>query len=389
MIIDKETNFVYFSSLIKSVEKYTPFWVRLKRILVEKGIHYGFIEHTRDIWCRDYMPIQTGIRQFVQFDYFPDYYLSPKYISQLTIPSEVSLDYTFELSKTDLIIDGGNIVKSDNSAILTDKIWKDNARLKKTTVLSLLKKALGIERIYVIPQLPYDMTGHADGMVRFIDDKNLIVADYSKESKTWRTKMDRALEKTGLNIHLFPSETINWKNEHGDYTAEGVYINFLRIGNIILLPQFHLEKDAEACKRTQELFLDCEIIPILSNEIAIDGGVLNCVTWNIRMETTSKFHCFPLKRPDRVEQEAYVYGILDFYLSTFDYRLIAKCFETVWNFSTGDIIGDGELKERTYRLLEKSQERNFIPQHYVDKTIDLILEYLESIGQYGFQISEN
>lgn len=230
MIIDKETNFVYFSSLIKSVEKYTPFWVRLKRILVEKGIHYGFIEHTRDIWCRDYMPIQTGIRQFVQFDYFPDYYLSPKYISQLTIPSEVSLDYTFELSKTDLIIDGGYIVKSDNSAILTDKIWKDNARLKKTTVLSLLKKALGIERIYVIPQLPYDMTGHADGMVRFIDDKNLIVADYSKESKTWRTKMDRALEKTGLNIHLFPSETIIRKNEHGDYTAEGVYINFLRIG---------------------------------------------------------------------------------------------------------------------------------------------------------------
>ena len=37
MIIDKETNFVYFSSLIKSVEKYTPFWARLKRVLVEKA----------------------------------------------------------------------------------------------------------------------------------------------------------------------------------------------------------------------------------------------------------------------------------------------------------------------------------------------------------------
>lgn len=389
MITDKETNVVYFSSLIKSAGKYASFWARLKRILVEKGIQYGFIEHTRDIWCRDYMPIQTGISAFVQFDYFPDYYLSPKYISRLTIPSEVSLDYAIQPSKVDLVIDGGNIVKSDTSVILTDKIWKDNARLKKTTVLSLLQKKLGIERVYLIPQLPYDMTGHADGMVRFIDDKNLIVADYSRESETWRAKMDRALEKTGLNIHPFPSETINRKNAEGDYTAEGVYINFARIGSNILLPLFNSEKDAEALERTQELFPDCEIIPILSNEIAIDGGVLNCVTWNIRMETTSKFHCFPLKRPDRAEQEAYVYGRLDFYLSTFDYRLIAKCFETVWNFSTGDIIGDGELKERTHRLLEKSQERNFIPQHYVDKTIDLILEYLESIGQYGFQISEN
>ena len=42
-----------------------------------------------------------------------------------------------------------------------------------------------------------------------------------------------------------------------------------------------------------------------------------------------------------------------------------------------------------YRFLEQVIERNPIPQNIVDKTIDLILEYMESIGQYGFDINEN
>ncbi len=97
--------------------------------------------------------------------------------------------------------------------------------------------------------------------------------------------MDKALEKTGLNIIPYPSEFVDEKNEEGDYVAKGVYINFAQIGNVILLPQFGLKTDDIALEKTKELFSECKIIPINSNEIAVDGGVLNCVTWNIKIKS--------------------------------------------------------------------------------------------------------
>ncbi|MFH2143301.1 MAG: agmatine deiminase family protein [Bacteroidota bacterium] len=389
MIIDRETNFVYFSSLIKENVKYLPFWKRLEPVLNENRISYGFIENTRNIWCRDYMPIQKNINEFIQFEYFPDYYLYPKYIAKLTIPSETRIIDKISLKKPKIIVDGGNIIKSKTIAILTDKVLLENSNLDPETVISTFKKELNVENVFLIPKAPYEMTGHADGMVRFINETDLLVADYSNESKSWQQKMDKALEKTGLKIIPYPSEFVKEKNEDGDYVAKGVYINFAQIGYIILLPQFGLEMDNIAIKKTKELFPECKVIPINSNEIAVDGGVLNCVTWNIQIKTSISFNKLPKQTPSHFEQEKFVFEKLDFYLSTFDYKVIAKGFEIAWENNTGGIVGDGDFKNMTYRFLEQVIEKNHIPQNIVDKTIDLILEYMESIGQYGFDISEN
>ena len=389
MITDKETNFVYFSSLIKENEKYLPFWKRLEPILTENRIGYGFIENTRDIWCRDYMPIQKDTNEFIQFEYFPDYYLKPKYIAKLTIPSETRIIDKISKEMSKIIVDGGNIIKSKTNAILTDKVLIENSNLDPETLISTLKKELNIENIFIIPKAPYEMTGHADGMIRFINETDLLVADYSNESESWQRKMDKALEKTGLNIIPYPSEFVEEKNEDGDYVAKGVYINFAQIGNIILLPQFGLKTDNIALEKTKDLFSDCKVIPINANEIAVDGGVLSCVTWNIKIETLMSFNNLPKQTPSHLEQEKFVFDKLDFYLSTFDYKLIAKGFEIAWENNTDNFVGDGDFKNMTYRFLEQVIEKNHIPQNIVDKTIDLILEYMESIGQYGFDISEN
>jgi agmatine deiminase len=389
MITDKETNFVYFSSLIKENEKYTPFWKRLVPILNENQIGYGFIENTRDIWCRDYMPIQKQTNEFIQFEYFPDYYLTPKHIAKLTIPAETRIIDKILSEKSKIILDGGNIIKSKKNIILTDKVFIENSNLDSNTVISSLKKELNVENVFIIPRAPYEMTGHADGMVRFINETDLLVADYSTESESWKRKMDNALEKTGLNVFSYPNELVNEKNENGDYVARGVYINFAQIGNVILLPQFGLKTDLIALERTKELFSDCQVLPINSNEIAVDGGVLNCITWNIRIETSMSFNKLPKQTPSHFEQEKFVFDKLDFYLSTFDYKLIAKGFEIAWENNTGNFVGDGDFKNMTYRFLEQVIEKNHIPQNIVDKTIDLILEYMESIGQYGFDLSEN
>lgn len=222
MIIDKETNFVYFSSLIKENEKYIPFWRRLQPVLNENKIGYGFIENTRDIWCRDYMPIQINLNDFIQFEYFPDYYLSPKHIAKLTIPAETRIIDKISSKKSKIILDGGNVIKSKKNVIMSDKIFTENPNLMPDTVMSTLKKELNVDNVFIIPRAPHEITGHVDGMVRFINETDLLVADYSHESKSWQRKMDKALEKTNLKIIPYPNEFVDKKNEHGDYVAMGV-----------------------------------------------------------------------------------------------------------------------------------------------------------------------
>ena len=148
----------------------------------------------------------------------------------------------------------------------------------------MLRTILNVKNVFIIPALSDDLSGHADGMVRFLDDRTLLVSDYSFYSTTWKKKMDKALKKTGLKIITFPSVDYQEKNSDGDLTAIGIYINFAQVGDKILFPLFALpgEKEMEALGLTQSLYPNCKVIPINALGIAEQGGVLNCITWNIK-----------------------------------------------------------------------------------------------------------
>jgi len=45
----------------------------LGRILADHGIPLRTIASTRDVWCRDYMPVQLAPGEFLQYRYEPDY----------------------------------------------------------------------------------------------------------------------------------------------------------------------------------------------------------------------------------------------------------------------------------------------------------------------------
>src|SRR5688572_30399986 len=103
-------------------------------------------------------------------------------------------------------------------------------------LVQLLKQMLQVGHLFFLPQQTYDMTGHADGMVRFLNPKSFLISDYQNENRSWKRRYEQALKNTGLEIVAFPSLALNKKNEFGDYTARIGYINFAHIGNKILLP---------------------------------------------------------------------------------------------------------------------------------------------------------
>lgn len=269
------------SGLLATEPKYKPFWQQLKEILEQENITYKLHPDTKDLWCRDYMPIQLEKNQFVQFNFDPTYYKDPKYVHLRSKPKEVTKNISFLNPKeTAITLDGGNLVKWKDSAILTEAVVKENPHIPKAALIRHLKETLQLDHLWLIPWQPYDSSRHSDGMVRFLDSKRLLVANFENESDSWKKKYRKALEETGLELIPFPAVTVKEKNEYGDYVATGCYINFAWIGNTILFPQFGLDEDAEVLTLIRQLMPNYKVVPVDCDSLAYFGGVLNCCTWN-------------------------------------------------------------------------------------------------------------
>jgi hypothetical protein len=82
-------------------------------------------------------------------------------------------------------------------------------------------------------------------------------------------------------------------------------------------------------------------------------------------------------------EEAFQYvkrGIL-LPLSQQEFNHIENGFRLRWNYSSGQMIGDGDLKQAVSQYLVSIDYH--MDQGKMKKVVDLILEYLEWIGQWG------
>ena len=55
MIIDNDTNIVYFSGLLESDPRFPGSYNRIIEILDRFNVRYDIINGTRDVWARDYI----------------------------------------------------------------------------------------------------------------------------------------------------------------------------------------------------------------------------------------------------------------------------------------------------------------------------------------------
>ncbi len=253
------------------------FYRKFIKVLEENGIRYGLLPGTKDIWCRDYMPIQTAKNRFIQFNYAPSYLKGYKHL--ITDTKKVCKAIGIRPILSNIILDGGNVVASKNRAIMTSRILKDNPGYGKDELIKKLKTFLKVREVIVLPEDPDDIFGHADGMVRFIKRNTILVNDYKRESKTFKDKFYGAIRKAGLKmVHLPYNPYRNAKK----LDATGCYINYLQVGKMIFVPSFGMIEDNKALKVLKKVFKAYKVVQIPSNQIAKRGGVLNCISWGIQ-----------------------------------------------------------------------------------------------------------
>ena len=297
MITDKETNIVYFSSLLE--KNFNQIFKKIESIFEGNGLRVKLLKSTKDIWARDYMPIQVDVNHYIRYNYNPDYLREKKY-DDIRSDTQVVCDANdIKTTFLDLIIDGGNVIKSKNKVILTDKIYTENTGRKLSELNRVtneekdkIKKKLlvdfEVKDVIIIPHQPYDYFGHADGMVRFIDDETILVNDFSDSdvSKSFLEKLYGVFGMHGLYIIHLPYKFYpEISNEKGETTAIGCYINFLQVGEVILFPKFceDEELDNSAYEKTRQIYKNkAKVYQVECRDIAIQGGVLNCISWNIK-----------------------------------------------------------------------------------------------------------
>ncbi len=168
MLPNKNLNTVWLSELLNK-EPNKQNYDALTAILEKHNIAHKLIKDTKDIWCRDYMPLQTAEGKFVQFRYEPSYLVG--YEDKKTLPEEVCAANDLEVTYYKINLDGGNVVQWDDKALITDRIFTENPEYSdKLKLVSAIENLLEAE-VIIIPQINSDLTGHADGLVRFLNSK--------------------------------------------------------------------------------------------------------------------------------------------------------------------------------------------------------------------------
>jgi len=308
MIDDSRTDTVYFSDKLE--RRHPALFQELTSILEKHQIRWGIIERTRDIWARDYMPIQIERGRFVKFRYEPDYLRG---YEQLRTGNEVLdvLEGKGQVKKSDLVVDGGNVVSLGSKVAMTAKVYKENPRVSPGQLRTKLCEELEVDEVVIIPREPWDVVGHSDGVLRIVEEGRVATNTYkSEEYRPYRRRLLSKLKRVGLEVEFVPHVVVP---SHTDIpSAKGLYLNWLRVGKLLIVPVFGLPEDDSALRSIERIFSDLAIETVCAEDVSEEGGVLNCIAWNIedahKPEPGQQEISSPGKRQQNLELSKSKYG---------------------------------------------------------------------------------
>jgi len=279
VIPDWHTNAILIADSLP--RRFPALFEKLVAVLKTRHVTHAIIKGTRDVWLRDYSPIQAGHSKFVQFRYCPDYLRHHPHL--ITTPSTFKrLKFLKALRRSNLKLDGGNLVSNGPTVILTDKIFRENPDRTDKEIQRELKILLGCQRLIFIPQEPDDIIGHSDGMVQFISEDRLVINDYSAIDACFGRQLGRVLTRHGFRLTTLPYCPDNSKGKEID-SAVGNYVNFVRAGDLLLVPSYGIPEDGEAIQRLKRLSPKLNVVSMDCQTIAQDGGALHCITWTVQL----------------------------------------------------------------------------------------------------------
>ena len=238
------------------------------------------VEESLDLWMRDFSPVLP--KHEVKFTYKPKYIKSKdaKFVESEFMKVLRKMD--IQLNRNDIILDGGNVVDNNcNKAIISERVFLDN-KGKTPTVLHNELENLLATKVAFIPD-PEDTTGHADGIVAFVEDNVLLIGDYGDEE--YYKSVEYAVKSVFPEVETFrlpcSSDSAVDKKWEGFTTAGGSYPNMLVTNNAVYVPQYNQPSyDTQAIEVIRS-HTSKKIVPVDVSKLSHMGGSVRCMSWQI------------------------------------------------------------------------------------------------------------
>lgn len=257
-------SFVKISICQALIDRFPRLWVALEDQLSQLNVGCVTIPGENP-WIRDYMPVSIPDLGLFQFRYAPSYHKDSRYCEteEVFVPEHLSREST----KMDWVMDGGGVLADDKVVLLSAAFPPPEA--------SMLDCFPG-KTVLTIPVSENDFTGHLDGLCR-LHGRKFLFHDYAWDDiPEWASLCERIVE-LGYEPVEIPSALIEDRHD----SAQGVYLNYVVVGDCALVP---VSSEVNAAQQQRALAALCEalnmeLIQVPADECAREGGALHCVVW--------------------------------------------------------------------------------------------------------------
>ena len=136
-------------------------------------------------------------------------------------------------------------------------------------------EGLFFAELVIIPWDRYEMYGHADGMVRYIDGNRVLLNNYINFDPYLRKRLKDVLsahfDVLELDYEVARPSKMSW-----------VFLNYLQVKDCIFVPWLPIWENKQAQMQLTEVFKGYNInMCVPAGDIAFEGGGLNCISWTI------------------------------------------------------------------------------------------------------------
>lgn len=292
----------YFAPFLCDYSKYKRIWVQIESVLRSENELYNFVPNAKDIWVRDFMPVQRHDGKFLIYRYNPDY-LKGKNDKYRTNCRDAFIEIgaadilSSDLSvHTNLVIDGGNMIKcidknGTDCIVMTSKVLYENPGLSQHEILLELEECMNAE-VIIIPWDRYEIFGHSDGMVRSLGNGKLLLNNYAE--------IDKQLGRTIRNILSDRFDLCELTYGYKCRDRSWCHLNYLELDNIVLVPTASIASDRLAVEQI-ERYTNKRCVPISMSPIISDGGAMHCISWRIDTSIISENNLY-FNHPEFIQQ---------------------------------------------------------------------------------------
>ena len=233
-----------------------------------------------DIWMRDFTTVNPHLP--VQFRYT---WASMTKQDSITVQNSFAAfadQYNIQRNKTNLLIDGGNIVDNYAGRVITTTRFMEDNNLTYERAKQEISTLLGAAEVAIL-EPDEETLAHSDGMVSWIDENTLLVNDYSSDPPFKTLIMDELLSAfPTVTIVEVPVEyTTNPPGQwDGFESACGVNLNAVVTYRNIYVPVFNMPHDQSVVDLIKQS-TSKNVITINAESVCPMGGSVRCLTWQL------------------------------------------------------------------------------------------------------------